>query len=71
MPLTYTWKSVSLEATEIISYLPSLYTQQTLSDIHNPPGPDAHPPFDLLWQKNPQRVDISDRYVIPESGGYI
>ena len=28
--------------------------------------------FDLLWQKKkPKRVDISDRYVIPESGGYI
>ena len=60
------------ESTAIISYLPSLYTQKTLSDIHNPPGPDAH---HSVWpsvaKKKPKRVDISDRYVIPESGGYI
>ena len=27
--------------------------------------------FDLLWQKIQKRIDVSHRYVIPESGGCI
>ena len=41
--------------TEMISYLPSLYTQKTVSEIHPPPGPDAHN-SDLLWPKKNRHI---------------
>ena len=43
------------ESTEMISYLPSLYTQKTVSEIHPPPGPDAHN-SDLLWPKKNRHI---------------
>ena len=76
VPLTYTWKSVSLgEKPQELSptfplcihrklYLTYIIHQDLMLTTL----------FDLLWQKkkkNTKRVDLSHRYVIPELGGYI
>ena len=59
------------ESTEIISYLPfcihrKLYMRYIIHQYLM-----LTTLFDLLWQKIKKRIDISHRYVIPESGGYI
>ena len=72
VPLTYTQKSVSLgenlrklSPTFLLCIHRKLYLRYIIhQDLI------LTTLFDLLWQKIQKRVDISHRYVIPESGGY-
>lgn len=58
-------------STELISYLPLLYTQKTESEVHNPQGPNTQQSAQLLWQKIQERTQINHRYTISESGNCV